>query len=112
MTKDEIICYCLSLKGAFKRYPFGDQPLVLSVPPKKTFCDIYENSNPLHILLKCDPMEAEFLRSVYPCVKPGYHCNKTHWNSVYIDGTLPDEVIKQMILNSYHLVMDKTKRKS
>jgi predicted DNA-binding protein (MmcQ/YjbR family) len=112
MTKDGIIDYCLSLDGAFKRYPFGDQPLVLSIPPKKGLCDIYESANPLHIIVKCDPMEAEFLRSVYHCVKPGYHCNKVHWNSIFIDGTLSDEEIYQMILNSYHLANGKSKRKS
>lgn len=110
MTKSEIVNYCLSLEGAFKRYPFGEQPLVLSVLEKKGFCDIYENSEPLHILVKCDPMEAEFLRSMHPCIKPGYHCNKTHWNSIYIDGTLPDDEIKRMIKNSYELVKAKSKR--
>ena len=110
MTKEDIVDYCLSLEGAFKRYPFGDQPLVLSIPPKKGFCDLYENSSPLHIIVKCDPMEAEFLRSIYPCVTPGYHCNKVHWNSVLIDGTLSDQEIKQMILNSYRFVKNKSKR--
>ena len=108
MTKEELINYCLSLEGAFKRYPFGDQPLVMSIKEKKGFCDIYEHADPLHIVVKCEPMEADFLRSVYPCIKPGYHCNKTHWNSVYIDGTIADEEIKGMILNSYKLVNKKS----
>lgn len=108
MTEKEVIEYCLSLDGAFERYPFGENPLVFSVPPKKGFCDLYKKSEPTHIVLKCDPMEAIFLRSQYPdSVKPGYHCNKEHWNSVYIDGNIADDEIKRMIFNSYNLVKNK-----
>ena len=112
MTLDEVVDHCLSLDGAFRRYPFegyrsGVNPLVMTVQKTKMFCVIYEDSNPLHITLKCDPLEADFLRSVYSSVKPGYHFNKTHWNSVYLDGTIPDEEIKQMIYNSYRLVNGK-----
>lgn len=109
MTENEVIEYCLSLDGAFKRYPYGDgsNPLVMSIPPKKAFCNIHLNSSPLHITVKCDPIEAQFLRSAYSCIKPGYYCNKEHWNSIFIDGTLTDEQIKSMILNSYYLVSKK-----
>ena len=111
MTQQEIIDYCLSLKDAFKRYPFGESPLVICVLANKGFCDIYEDTEPLHIVVKCEPMEAEFLRSVYSSVKPGYHCNKTHWNSIYLDGTIPDGELKRMIANSYELVKGKPKRR-
>ena len=112
MKQQDVIDFCLSLNGAFKRYPFGgygskDGPLVMTVLKTKMFCIIYEGTAPLHILLKCDPLEAEFLRSVYPFVKPGYHCNKKHWNSVYIDDAVPDGETRRMIENSYALVMKK-----
>lgn len=111
MTEKEVIEYCLSLENAFERYPYGDNPLVMSIPPKKAFCNISLGSNPLHITVKCDPVEAQFLRRTYSCIKPGYYCNKEHWNSVFIDGTLSDEQIKEMILDSYYLV-SKKKRKT
>ncbi|MDR0497317.1 MAG: MmcQ/YjbR family DNA-binding protein, partial [Treponema sp.] len=68
MTEKEIIKYCLSLDGVFKDYPFGDTPLVMKATTKnkpKMFCPIYEKTNPLHILLKCDPEEAYILRQVF-----------------------------------------------
>ena len=112
MTEKGIIDYCLSLEGAFKDYPFGDSPLVMKVSIKnklKMFCPIYEKTKPLHILLKCDPEEAFILRQVFKSIKPGYHCNKEHWNSVYIDGSIPDNEIKRMIYNSYLLVSNRKK---
>ena len=90
-----------------KDYPFGDSPLVIKVPVKnklKLFCDIYEKTKPLHIIVKCDPEEAYILRQVFTSIKPGYHCNKEHWNSIYIDGSIPDKELKRMIFNSYLLV--------
>ncbi len=105
MTLNEVVEYCHSLEGVFERRPFGPQPLVMCVPPRKGFCDIYEKTEPLHIVVKTTPLEAAFLRMSYPCVKPGYHCNKKYWNSIYLDGSLPDEMIKQMILKSYTLVL-------
>lgn len=81
----------------------------MSLLPKKGFCDIYEGAEPLHIVLKRDPMEAEFLRPVHVCIQPGYHCNKRQGNSVYPDGTLPDEEIKVMLQTSCDLVRGKRK---
>lgn len=117
MTENEVIDFCLTLDGAFKRYPFPNKkandpgPLIMSVKETKMFCVVNEGSDPLHIILKCDPMEADFLRAAYPSIKPGYHFNKQHWNSVYIDGTVPDEDILRMIRNSYELVNGNSKRR-
>ncbi len=112
MTLNEVVEFCLSLDGAFKRYPFpiGENPLVMSVPDKKMFCAIFERADPLHIIVKLDPMESLYLRSKYTSIKPGYHCNKLHWNSIYIDESIPDEEIKHMIHESYTLVKKKVKR--
>ena len=109
MTERELIEYCLTFADAHIRYPFGEGMMVLTINERNGFCYITEGSDPLHINLKCDPMEATFLRSVYKSVKPGYHFNKTHWNSVYLDGTVPDNEIKYMVTQSYLLVKAKNK---
>lgn len=111
LTEDEIIKYALSFDGACVRYPYGDTPLVLSTADAHEFCDVYEGTTPVHLVMKCDPDEAIRLRNKYPeSVKPGFHCNKRHWNSIFIDGKIPDNEIKEMIKNSYTL-MSKYRRK-
>ncbi len=103
LTYQEIAAFCLSLPGAYARYPYGPDTAVFAVGDKKSFCLAAERSTPLHIILKCDPIEAELLRAAYPAVLPGYHCNKRHWNSVYIDGTIPEGEIRRQIQNAYLL---------
>ncbi len=63
------------------------------------------NNEPLRINLKCDPDKAEILRDLYPAIVPGYHMNKRHWNTVVLDGSLPDADILAMIDDSYDLVV-------
>ena len=63
---------------------------------------IYEKDG-LKINLKCEPMTAEFLRKVYPSVTPGYHMNHTHWNTVNLDGSVPEEELFDMIRQSFDL---------
>ena len=63
------------------------------------------DQNPLAISLKCEPLIAEQLREAHPAVLPGYHLNKRHWNTVTIDGSLPEQMIKDMIEDSYDLVV-------
>ncbi|PWM46335.1 MAG: hypothetical protein DBX47_02695 [Clostridiales bacterium] len=110
MTEDEIIKFALSFEGACIRYPYGNNPLVLSTADAHEFCDVYEGSEPIHLVMKCDPEEAIRLRNEYPqSVLPGYRCNKRHWNSVYIDGKIPDDEIKQMIKNAF-ILMSKYRR--
>ena len=58
-----------------------------------------------HLNLKCDPDDAEVLRSIFKAVKPGYHMNKQHWNSVYLDGSIQEGAVCQMIDDSYNLVV-------
>ena len=109
MTLGEIHTFCLSLEGAYDRRPYGPQPLVYCAKDKKSFCCVYEDAEPLHLLMKCDPDEAELLRAAYPAIKPGYHSNKRHWNSVYLDGTIPDGEVRRMIRNAYLLVCGRKK---
>lgn len=111
LTEDDVIEYALSMPGACVRYPYGDFPLVISTADVHEFCDVYEGSNPLHLVMKCDPDEAIRLREKYAAVRPGYRCNKRHWNSVFLDGTVPDDEIKEMIYNSFQLMSKRKKRK-
>ncbi len=103
MNIEEFRNYCLSLKGVTEKMPFDDKILVFYVSDKM-FCltDIDEFE---YINLKCDPVDAIILRENYNEVSPGYHMNKKHWNSVKINGNLPDKLIKEWINNSYNLVI-------
>ena len=65
------------------------------------------DGDPLRVSLKCEPALAEQLREAHPAVIPGYHLNKRHWNTVIIDGSLPDEMIADMVEDSYDLIVSK-----
>ena len=65
------------------------------------------SQKPLRISLKCDPLLAEQLREAHSAVIPGYHLNKRHWNTVLIDGSLSDQMIRDMIEDSYDLIVSK-----
>jgi len=69
-----------------------------------------EDDNPIRINLKCDPNEAIVLRDMFESVIPGYHMNKEHWNTVILDGTIPESEIKIMIDESYRLVVKSFKK--
>lgn len=105
MNKKEIVEFCLSFDGAYEDYPFDETCLTIRNKLKKNriFCFVFLESNPLMINLKADPEEAIVLRTLYEGVLPGYHMNKKHWNSVIMDGTVPDYEVKGMIQKSYEL---------
>jgi predicted DNA-binding protein (MmcQ/YjbR family) len=63
-------------------------------------------ARPLSVSLKCEPVLAEQLRGTYPAIRPGYHLNKRQWNTVTIDGSLPDRLVLDLIEDSYDLVVD------
>jgi predicted DNA-binding protein (MmcQ/YjbR family) len=67
-------------------------------------------SDPLSVSLKCEPLLATGLRAAHPAITAGYHLNKRHWNTVLIDGSLPDEMVADMIQDSYDLVVSKLPR--
>ncbi|HEX2977333.1 MAG TPA: MmcQ/YjbR family DNA-binding protein [Bacteroidales bacterium] len=97
--------YCLSKEGTEESFPFGDDTLVFKINGK-----IYALVNlegDLSVNLKCDPSRALTLREKYPCVTPGYHMNKKHWNTVQIDGSVPDREVMKWIDHSYELVSGK-----
>ncbi len=101
--------YVNNKKGVTEERPFGPDVLVHKVMGKM-FTILPETEASLSLSLKCDPDEALALRDMYTAIIPGYHLNKKHWNTVTIDGTIPDEEIWQMIDNSYTLVVQKLKK--
>lgn len=96
--------FCLSFSGATEDLPFDENTLCFKVMGKIfSICDIDEFES---INLKCDPAKAIELREEYPgIVIAGYHMNKIHWNTVYIDANLPNDLIKEWIRDSYNLVV-------
>ena len=109
MTAEELRDYCLSLLGTDEDFPFGPDTSVFKVAGK-IFALSRLLEYPLRVSLKCDPPLAEELRKAHPAVIPGYHLNKRHWNTVVIDGTLPDTMLTDMIEDSYDLVVSKLPR--
>jgi predicted DNA-binding protein (MmcQ/YjbR family) len=96
--------YLLAKKGVTEETPFGPEALVFKVMGKMFALVAWEN-DPLTVTLKCEPGQALFLRDVYAAVRPGYHMNKTHWNTVTLDGTIPEAELLGMIDDSYALVV-------
>lgn len=101
---NKIIDYCLNKRGATKDYPLGPdyEPLAIKIAGKM-FALIYENKGFLN--LKCDPAVAANLREQYEDVRPGYHMNKRHWNTIILNGSLPESDLFAMIDHSYDLVV-------
>lgn len=110
MNLKETIEYCLSKKSAFEDYPFGPEPIVIKVC-SKMFAIISEKDNRVSISLKCDPMLAQNLRQQYESVKPGYHLNKEHWNTVVVNDSIPVSEVKWMIDHSYQLIIKSLTKK-
>jgi predicted DNA-binding protein (MmcQ/YjbR family) len=101
---ESIYTYCLDKRGSTASYPFGEGALVFKVLDKM-FALIAEEEVPLRISLKCDPEDAQALRAQYPAITGAYHMNKEHWNGVRLDGSLPGELVFEMIDHSYDLVV-------
>jgi predicted DNA-binding protein (MmcQ/YjbR family) len=110
MNIEELREYCLSLPHAEETFPFDRYTLVFKVGGKM-FGLIGLDSTELSINLKCDPEKALELRERYPAVQPGYHMSKKHWNTVYIDGSIPRKQIEEWIIESYRLVLNSLPRK-
>ncbi len=104
MQADMFREYCLGKPGATEETPFGPEHLVFKVGGKMFALLGYEEV-PVTANLKCDPDRALELRDRYEQVRPGYHMNKRHWNTVEIGGGLPDAEVRQMIDHSYALVV-------
>ena len=111
MTHKEIHDFLLSFPNTWLDFPFGEETSVYKVGHTETgggkmFALIAENSKPLRLSLKCDPLLAEKLREVYETVLPGYHLSKKHWNTILCTGQVPDDELRSMMMLSYNLVKD------
>lgn len=105
LTREEAIAFCLTLKDVYEDYPFRDPnwTVIRHRANKKVFAWIYEKDGRIWINVKCDPQWRDFFRGAFPSVVPGYHLNKEHWNSIILDGTVPEKEIRNMIGESYEL---------
>lgn len=105
MNIESIREYCLSRTNATESFPFGDDTLVYKVNGK-IFALANLDGDPT-VNLKCDPSLALELRDSYASVSPGYHMNKKHWNTISLDGSIPDRLVLEWIDHSYNLVRRK-----
>jgi predicted DNA-binding protein (MmcQ/YjbR family) len=103
MNPETIRNYCLQKEGTEESLPFGPDVVVFKVNGK-SFLLLPLDTTDLRFNVKCDPDLAEELRAQYPCVLPGYHMNKKHWNTIIVDGSVPVSLIKEWIDHSYQLV--------
>ena len=112
-TRQEALEYGLSFPGTYRDAPFREQnwQLVRVKGSKKAFLWTYEKDGFINLNLKVTPDWRDFWRSVYKSVIPAYHQNKEHWNTVILDGSIPDDEIKRMIALSYDLITDSPTRK-
>jgi len=95
---------CLGFAGAVEEFPFGPETSVFKVGGKLFALSALERE-PLTVSLKCEPDLAAQLRLTYPAVAPGYHLNKRHWNTITLDGSLPDQLVRDLIEDSYDLIV-------
>lgn len=109
MDIEELREFYLSLPGASEGAPFGEDVLVFYVL-NKMFALVALERFPLAVNLKCDPTRAAKLREQYASVAPGYHMDKRHWNTVTLDGSLSDALMRELVMHSYELVVSKLPR--
>jgi predicted DNA-binding protein (MmcQ/YjbR family) len=104
MTRDDVLAICLDLPAAEETYPFGEDVAVIKVGGK-VFALVPLSEGPASVNLKCEPGRALELREAYAGIRPGYHQNKRHWNTVDLDGSVEDDVVGGLIEDSYDLVV-------
>lgn len=109
MNIESISEYCRKKKGVTEDFPFDEDTLAIRVL-NKIFLLASLEKIPLQINLKCDPEYAVELREKYDSVQPGYHMNKSHWNTVILDGTIPVTELREMIDDSYEQVVEGLKK--
>ena len=109
MNIEEIREFCISKPGVTEGFPFNETALVFKVAGKMfAVLDLSEDRR--GISLKCDPLLAIELREKYPEITPAYHFNKSHWNTVYLNGTIPAKEVISMIDHSFNLISKRKKK--
>lgn len=106
MTRKDVLEFGLSFPDTYQEAPFHDQnwQLVRMKGSRKAFLWTYEMNGCLHLNVKPDPIWRDFWRDTYAAVIPGYHQSKEHWNTIILDGSIPDEDVKRMITESYEII--------
>jgi predicted DNA-binding protein (MmcQ/YjbR family) len=102
---------CLALTGAVEEFPFTPEHSVFKVAGKM-FAISALKRKPLEVSVKCEPDIATQLRGAYEAIRPGYHLNKRHWNTITLDGSLPDQLVRDMVEDSYDLVVSALPRRT
>jgi predicted DNA-binding protein (MmcQ/YjbR family) len=113
MNIQQLYEFCLTKKGVTEHFPFDKNTLVFKVGGKMfalTSLKAWENATP-SINLKCDPERALELRAEYESIEPGYHMSKVHWNTVFFNADVSDQMICELITNSYHLILKNLTKK-
>ncbi|MGW6024945.1 MmcQ/YjbR family DNA-binding protein [Streptomyces sp. NPDC055099] len=104
MTPQELRTFCLSFNDAVEEFPFSPEISVFKVAGKM-FALSFLDAEPLTVNLKCEPDMAVQLREAHPEIVPGWHMNKRHWNTVTVDAELPDAMVRELVEDSYDLVV-------
>jgi predicted DNA-binding protein (MmcQ/YjbR family) len=103
LTYEQIDHYFLAKPGTRATYPFDETTRVYKVLDR-VYGLFFEQHNSLRLTLKCDPDDALALRKQYQAIIPGYHTDKKHWNTLVLDGSLPENLVYELINHSYDLV--------
>ena len=114
MTREQFLNFCRNIPGALVDQPFNgdfESWIARHVGSKKWFAAVLSHGGRDFVNLKCEPIEAEFLRSVFQGITEGYHMNKTHWISVYFESDVPDDLLERLTKNSFDLTEVKRGRK-
>jgi predicted DNA-binding protein (MmcQ/YjbR family) len=104
VNSKHLCIYSLTKNGALEDYPFGPDVIVMKVAGKM-FALMTHRAGQDYLSLKCDPNYAEILRQQYESITPGYHLNKRHWNTLQLDGSIPEKEVREFIDHSYELVV-------
>lgn len=110
MNIEDLRSYCLAKKHVTESFPFDESTLVFKVA-EKMFALTGLERLPFGVNLKCNPEDAILLRERFAAVLPAYHMNKKHWNTIYLENDMNDELIKQYIDHSYDLVVKSLTKK-
>ena len=109
--RKDVISHCLTYKSVYEDYPFRDKNwcVIRHRENQKVFAWIFDREGDVWVNVKCDPQWRDFWRTAYDSVVPAYHLNKAHWNSIILDGTIPEKEIRRMIGESYDLTKKERK---
>lgn len=107
-TREEILAFALSFPDTYQDAPFHDDnwQLVRVKGSKKAFLWTYERNGYMNLNVKVDPEWRDYWRDAFASVVPGWHQNREHWNTIILDGSVPDDAVREMIAESYRLVTD------